>query len=211
MKHWLEVLFQDNDAAEYLEPLRTDSLQIEGSYGSWLHGRIKTLLNQGQDSIASLELVGQSVASFPPYSKLSQGAQILLVSGGARKPLEATVQRRWEEPARREDWKLELPDLTNCRQVDYTRELTEEERRFLLLGEIPRVMEDRWMNYSEGEWLFMHRSWGGDLYFAVRIANTRSGYSVVSAKATERGEAKLRWLGRLIDSRCKLAAYIWDL
>ena len=64
--------------------------------------------------------------------------------------------------ARKTDWKTEpWPALT---PLEF--ELTLEGDR-VLLGSVPREMEDKWFVYRDGDQLLIHRSWTGILMFRV--------------------------------------------
>lgn len=65
-----------------------------------------------------------------------------------------------DHKATKEDWITELPPEYLI-QIKLDLEYTQEEYDELMLGLVPKVMEDKWFIYSEGDWLYFHRSWTG--------------------------------------------------
>jgi len=63
-------------------------------------------------------------------------------------------------PVKREDWKT-LPMPGKCRVIDVDCAYTPDEMQQIVLGFLPRQMEDKWFIFFEDKTLYCHRSWTG--------------------------------------------------
>jgi hypothetical protein len=45
-------------------------------------------------------------------------------------------------------------------------------------GMIPAEMEDKWFMFLEDDWLYLHRSWSGNLIYQVRFEPTSDEYRI---------------------------------
>lgn len=51
----------------------------------------------------------------------------------------------------------------------------------MMMGLIPRAMEDKWFIFFENGWLHFHRSWTGECIYAVRLDGSPAGVRVVES------------------------------
>ena len=65
------------------------------------------------------------------------------------------------------DWKTK-PMPPNHNIVTLNRELTDDDYKCLLIGIIPKEMEDRWFMYTVDNQIHIHRSWTGYCIFVLR-------------------------------------------
>ena len=72
-----------------------------------------------------------------------------------------------DRPARATDWDIQAAPALAALEFEQT--LEPEPARRLLLGMVPREMEDKWFVFREGDELFFHRSWTGILLFRVAL------------------------------------------
>jgi hypothetical protein len=61
---------------------------------------------------------------------------------------------------------------------------TDAEGERLMLGHIPRNMEDKWFIFFEAGWLYFHRSWTGHCIYGVRLDGSPVGVGVVESWAS---------------------------
>ena len=78
-------------------------------------------------------------------------------------------------------WKrLSPPDRQE--RLDFTDAYTAEEADRILLGLIPKEMEDKWFVYSEGGRVHFHRSWTGALIYSFRMTTEGAGFRAGDAR-----------------------------
>ncbi len=80
----------------------------------------------------------------------------------------------------RSSWKLlPLPEHPTPLAVSLTfnQQQTEKLRR----GLTPLQMEDRWFVFVEDDWLYVCRSWTGEMMFGVQLRETPNGSCVTTA------------------------------
>lgn len=93
----------------------------------------------------------------------------------------ATIDNRWEVAARKEDWQNQAPVAAHRQALEYQRVLSVEEYHWLILGEVPRQMEDKWFIYfSEGH-LYYHRSWTGICIYELELMPHGEGAAITQA------------------------------
>lgn len=71
-------------------------------------------------------------------------------------------------PASREDLGFEL-------------HLSEADAQTVMMGLLPRDMDDKWFIYFEEEWLYFHRSWTGACIYALRLTKSLDGFQVAES------------------------------
>ena len=69
--------------------------------------------------------------------------------------------------ASRSDWTT--VEMERGRPLDYSRRVTADQVVTLREGTIPRVMEDKWFSFVEGDRLHLHRSWTGYEFFSADL------------------------------------------
>ena len=83
----------------------------------------------------------------------------------------ATIGRM--EPARASDWRTSPPG--RMRPLDFELVLDPARAERLLLGTVPREMEDKWFVYADGDHVHFHRSWTGNLVFRLTVERSAGG------------------------------------
>ena len=72
---------------------------------------------------------------------------------------------------KKEDWKNhEMP--ARSERFVLERALDEGELALIRQGHLPQEMEDKWFIYSEGDSLFVHRSWTGHCIYIVALSQS---------------------------------------
>ena len=105
------------------------------------------------------------------------------------------------QPSTRDSWKT-LPFPEQCEQLDFQFDIKPQFYEARRMGIIPQVMEDKWFQYMEDNWVYFHRSWTGYCVYKIKIAgDTDTGYRTVEAWANRdpeqyRGDTThdIRWL-----------------
>ena len=83
-------------------------------------------------------------------------------------------QSRYVMTAKSTDWKTEkMPDETDI--LDFQRSFSPEEFQRILLGLVPRAMEDKWFIYYADEIVNFHRSWTGHHIYSVCLKEQDDG------------------------------------
>ena len=72
--------------------------------------------------------------------------------------------------ATREHWKELVPLPAARKSLAVQRTFSPRELETLRDGFIPRDMDDRWLMFMEGDWLYIHRSWSGIGIYQVRFS-----------------------------------------
>lgn len=81
------------------------------------------------------------------------------------------------ERATRDTWKTNpMPEASARLHVEKT--YSAEEYAGIAMGLIPQEMEDRWFMFLEDDWLYLHRSWTGNMIYKVRFASIADGYQI---------------------------------
>jgi hypothetical protein len=86
--------------------------------------------------------------------------------------------------ARRDMFRLQ-PEGGPLVQIPYREAFSAEEFARLRAGFVPEAMEDKWLAFYEEPFLFMHRSWTGDLVYRIRFE--QSGGAVATECVMSRG------------------------
>ena len=76
-------------------------------------------------------------------------------------------------------------------RFDITIHLNSSEFEKIKLGLIPDSMDDKWFDYFEGGWIYLHRSWTGNLIYKAEIHSTSQGNYLIKDFWAERD--KERW------------------
>jgi hypothetical protein len=77
-------------------------------------------------------------------------------------------------PACRDDWRTEpIPAIATPLSVEVS--YSSEEFDQIRLGLIPLEMEDKWFVYLEGDEIFIHRSWTGQVWYRARFVQRIDG------------------------------------
>ena len=85
---------------------------------------------------------------------------------------------RTEKPAGRDSWHNTVPMPKKHTRLDMHIVIPAGRYEKLRWGYIPRVMEDHWFYYMDGEWLYFHRSWTGHCIFQVKLKADKGSYKV---------------------------------
>lgn len=72
-----------------------------------------------------------------------------------------------------------MPDSRN--RLPAEREFSQDEYEQISLGIIPRGMDDRWLIFLEGDWLYLHRSWTLLCIFQCRLEKREGRYVIAEA------------------------------
>jgi hypothetical protein len=84
------------------------------------------------------------------------------------------------KPATKDSWEtLEPPKARAPLGYEYAFNDVDAER--LRDGLIPQEMEDKWFAYFENGWLYLHRSWTGELIYWLRLEGCPTGMCVVES------------------------------
>lgn len=84
------------------------------------------------------------------------------------------------ERATRATWKTTpMPEARKQLHVEKT--YSGEEYAGIAMGLIPMQMEDRWFMFLEDDWLYLHRSWTGNMIYKVRFEPIADGYRIAEA------------------------------
>jgi hypothetical protein len=82
--------------------------------------------------------------------------------------------------ASQESWKA-LPPPTLKEPLHFEALYTDADAEKMMLGLVPREMEDKWFIYFLGGWLYFHRSWTGACIYAVRLDGSPAGVRVIDS------------------------------
>ena len=82
--------------------------------------------------------------------------------------------------ASRTSWKT-LPPPPQREPLDFAAVFDDAGTELLVLGLVPREMEDKWFIYFEQGWLFLHRSWTGACIYGVQLERSPEGARVVDS------------------------------
>ena len=74
-----------------------------------------------------------------------------------------------------------LPPPTKREPLEFEALFTDAEAEQMMLGFVPRQMEDKWFIYFEDRWLRFHRSWSGVFIYALRLDGSPLGVRVVDS------------------------------
>jgi hypothetical protein len=78
------------------------------------------------------------------------------------------------------DWKT-LPYPTLREALGFELVLTDTDAETVMLGLLPRAMEDKWFIYYEEGWLYCHRSWTGAAIYGLRLDGSPVGVRVTDS------------------------------
>lgn len=79
--------------------------------------------------------------------------------------------------ASRDSWKI-LPPPAKREPLGFEGCFSEQDAKKMMLGIVPRQMEDKWFIYFHEAWLYFHRSWTGACIYAVRLDGLEAGVRV---------------------------------
>jgi hypothetical protein len=83
--------------------------------------------------------------------------------------------------ASRTSWKT-LPPPLQREPLGFAATFNDAETELLVLGLIPKEMEDKWFIYFDRQgWLFLHRSWTGACIYGVQLERSPGGALVVDS------------------------------
>jgi len=85
--------------------------------------------------------------------------------------------------ASRTSWKT-LPPPPQREALGFAATFNDAETELLVLGLVPKEMEDKWFIYYEGPphgWLLFHRSWTGACIYGVHLERSPGGARVVDS------------------------------
>ena len=183
MRHWvkLAVEVQGQPAHELVDWLqqRSCSLSVAGVrhlIAVEQRREPPVITPEGVQCTLAVNYEGMVLA----YAELAAGSVASLNLDPQRR-YPARVLQRWEQAALKADWKTLPPDETQRQVLEYQRNLTPAEFRWVALGITPLVMEDKWFAYMEHSRLHYHRSWTGQCVFVVDFAPEGAGYRVAAA------------------------------
>jgi len=89
--------------------------------------------------------------------------------------------------AKKSDWK-NFPISDRKEKIPFERFYSDVEAEKIFNGSIPKTMEDKWFIFSEGDWVYFHRSWTGHCIFALKLDGSPSGVCVAEAWVTRDSE-----------------------
>jgi hypothetical protein len=82
-------------------------------------------------------------------------------------------------PATRASWQIRPLPATRA-PLRYERSFTPDEHARVVLGLVPRLVDDKWFIYFEQDWLYLHRASTGVCIYGVRLGPApEKGASVV--------------------------------
>ena len=82
--------------------------------------------------------------------------------------------------ASRTSWKT-LPPPPQREPLGFAATFDDAETESLVLGLVPKEMEDKWFIYFEHGWLLFHRSWTGACIYGVHLERSTGGARVVDS------------------------------
>ncbi len=87
--------------------------------------------------------------------------------------------------ATRTSWKT-LPTPAQREPLEFAADFSNAETELLVMGLIPKGMEDKWFVYFEGPahrhgWLLFHRSWTGACIYGLQLEGSPAGARVVDS------------------------------
>ena len=82
--------------------------------------------------------------------------------------------------ASRTSWKT-LPPPQQREPLGFAATFDDAETESLVLGLVPKEMEDKWFIYFEHGWLLFHRSWTGACIYGVHLERSTGGARVVDS------------------------------
>jgi hypothetical protein len=82
--------------------------------------------------------------------------------------------------ASRTSWKT-LPPPQQREPLGFAATFNDAETESLVLGLVPKEMEDKWFIYLEHGWLLFHRSWTGACIYGVHLERSTGGARVVDS------------------------------
>jgi len=77
-------------------------------------------------------------------------------------------------------WK-HLPPPDEREPLGFEALFTNADAEQMMLGIVPRQMEDKWFIYFEDGWLRFHRSWTGAYIYGVRLDASQTGFRVADS------------------------------
>jgi hypothetical protein len=77
-------------------------------------------------------------------------------------------------------WK-HLPPPSERESLGFEALFSDAEAEQMMIGLVPREMEDKWFIYHEDSWLRFHRSWTGICIYALRLEPSPSGIRVLDS------------------------------
>jgi hypothetical protein len=81
------------------------------------------------------------------------------------------------ERATRASWKTNpMPEAKKSLHVE--KNYSAEAHSGIARGLIPAAMEDKWFMFLEDDWLYLHRSWTGNLIYQVRFEPVGDEYRI---------------------------------
>jgi hypothetical protein len=110
--------------------------------------------------------------------------------------------------ATRASWKT-LPLPLQREHFALPLHFSDAEAEQVMLGHVPKDMDDKWFIFFENGWLYFHRSWTGHCIYGVQLDGSPSGVRVVDAWASRDREhynspgleTDIRIVQQLISSR----------
>jgi hypothetical protein len=85
--------------------------------------------------------------------------------------------------AKQDSWRNVRPLPAQRRRLTFRKEFSQEDYHRIILGLIPKVMEDKWFIYFDEGWLHFHRSWTGFCIYQCEFAKEGNKYVLVDAWA----------------------------
>jgi hypothetical protein len=87
--------------------------------------------------------------------------------------------------ATRTSWKT-LPTPAQREPLEFAADFSNAETELLVMGLIPKGMEDKWFVYFEGPanrhgWLLFHRSWTGACIYGLQLEGSPAGARVIDS------------------------------
>jgi hypothetical protein len=125
------------------------------------------------------------LGKLPSYSEVNAGSEVELIcqnnSFKIVASFDATILKRWEKAVKRQDFNLELPEISSQRRLNFTRRLSDREYEWLKLGERAISYDDKWLIFWENDVIYFYRSWTGKCAYCVKIGREQDGYFVEEA------------------------------
>jgi hypothetical protein len=110
---------------------------------------------------------------------------------------------------KRAEWRNLKPLSEGKRRIGYHRHLSAIEWSILASGVLPESMDDKWFVFSEGDRVWIHRSWTGMCMYELVVAERADGAEITDVWVEERPEppwtveSLIEFLGRYLDGTLK--------
>ncbi|NCS49383.1 MAG: hypothetical protein GPJ29_15900 [Microcystis aeruginosa BK11-02] len=82
--------------------------------------------------------------------------------------------------ATKKSWKtLNFPSITE--KLGYSKDYSDSDAKKLMVGFVPKQMEDKWFIYFDNGWLYLLRSWTGIYIYGLKLDRSPTGVNITDS------------------------------